>query len=173
MFSSLDSTFESISELRKDEAKLEALDPSLKNLFVRLPPAADLRMAELELAASSGALRMTKEDVKDCGPSLENSERPVYSASKKKSAKYSSTIRIRHDGSRSNISRPSVSKVLKATMPIDRQLLLKRWEERMVDSMGREAFDEMNRYRSDLGFNLFFCKLQTLAFSRDGIHQYF
>jgi hypothetical protein len=61
MFSSLDSTFESISELRKDEAKLEALDPSLKNLFVRLPPAADLRMAELELAASSGALRMTKE----------------------------------------------------------------------------------------------------------------
>lgn len=39
----------------------------------------------------------------------------------------------------------SVTRVLKATMPVERRLALQRWEERLVQQMGREKFDEMQQ----------------------------
>ena len=40
---------------------------------------------------------------------------------------------------------PSVSKILKATMPVESRLALQKWEERKVAEMGREAFDLMQK----------------------------
>ena len=37
----------------------------------------------------------------------------------------------------------SVTKVLKETMPIERKLALKRWEETMIKEMGLEKFQKL------------------------------
>jgi hypothetical protein len=53
---------------------------------------------------------------------------------------------IRHArGCDDKVDAVSVTKVLKATMSVERRLALQRWEERLVREMGRQKFEEMQQ----------------------------
>ena len=41
---------------------------------------------------------------------------------------------------------PSVTKILKETMSVENKLRLQIWEEKMIRHMGRDAFDEMQKF---------------------------
>ena len=100
-------------------------------------------MATLKAAASRGGLGMIKGPSYG-GPQLENVSRPLFSGKRADLALVpESPLRVKRAGRDYNV--PSVTKILKATMPASQKLALQRWEEKMVASMGREAFDEMNR----------------------------
>ena len=115
-----------------------------QNYDAPLPAKGGDKMMKLETSASEGGLRRVKAGARYSRPQLENESRPLFSG--KKSDLYlvpESPMRLRANSLDRSI--PSVSKVLKETMPVERKLALQRWEERMVAAMGREAFDEMNR----------------------------
>ena len=100
-------------------------------------------MATLKAAASRGGLGMIKGPSYG-GPQLENVSRPLFSGKRADLALVpESPLRVKRAGRDYNV--PSVTKILKAAMPASQKLALQRWEEKMVASMGRAAFDEMNR----------------------------
>lgn len=109
-----------------------------------LPTKAGEKITKLEISASKGDLRRVKAGKRNDGPQLENDSRPLFSG-RKADLDLVPESPMRLKANYMDRSIPSVSKVLKETMPVERKLALQRWEERMVAAMGREAFDEMNR----------------------------
>ena len=112
---------------------------------IRNPPTkAGEKIMKLEMSASEGGLRRVKAGKGDGRPQLENVCRPLFGGKKADLALVPESP-MRLTGSSLSRDIPSVSKVLKETMPVEQKLALQRWEERMVATMGREAFDEMNK----------------------------
>ena len=103
-----------------------------------------VKMSKLEMSASEGNLRRVRAGRGEGRPQLENESRPLFGGRKADLALVpESPVRLK--GNALDRSIPSVSKVLKETMPAAQKLALQRWEERMVESMGRKAFNEMNK----------------------------
>eukprot|EP00094_Tigriopus_californicus_P000005 TCALIF_00005-PA protein Name:"Similar to mgme1 Mitochondrial genome maintenance exonuclease 1 (Xenopus tropicalis)" AED:0.45 eAED:0.48 QI:0/-1/0/1/-1/1/1/0/386 len=71
-------------------------------------------------------------------PSWINPEKPVISLPLSTELK-PTLINYRRNQLRSSL--PSVSKILKATMPVDRAVALAQWEERMIAQMGQAGFE--------------------------------
>ena len=101
-------------------------------------------------AAMSGGLKLISDssarlDDEDAVLLKGDASRPAFSAAKKAASIYpAEAIRLRRRRDEASTpSVPSVTKILKETMPIENQLALKKWEARMVAEMGREAFDQM------------------------------
>ena len=108
------------------------------------PRITSVKMTKLHMSASEGNLRRVRAERGEGRAQLENESRPLFSGKKADLALVpESPVRLKDNALDRSI--PSVSKVLKETMPAERKLALQRWEERMVESMGREAFDEMNK----------------------------
>ena len=124
-----------------------------QNRTPTLPKKAGEKLVKLEITASEGGLRRVKAGRGDGRPQLENVSRPLFGGKKADLALVpESPMRLKGKSHSRGI--PSVSKVLKETMPVERKMALQRWEERMVASMGREAFDEMNRMTLSRGQRL-------------------
>ena len=71
---------------------------------------------------------------------------PLANITKPHDVTFDETIRhARHGVDDVTADVVSVTKVLKATMPVERRLALQRWEERLVREMGREKFNEMQK----------------------------
>jgi hypothetical protein len=65
-----------------------------------------------------------------------------------------STIRLSREDHRPERKMPSVTKILKETMPVERKLILHAWEERMIAEMGQEGFNQMQHDTLERGKSL-------------------
>ncbi len=94
----------------------------------------DSKQLKCELSDDQSHLAKTALDVNGF-PLINRSKSDV-------STSFQATIQhSRHLQSKDNVI--SVTKVLKETMPVERRLALRRWEENMIRQMGREKFNQM------------------------------
>lgn len=84
-------------------------------------------------------------------PSWRNPEKPLLSLPLPSEVK-PALITYKRNQTRSTL--PSVSKILKATMPVDRAVALAQWEERMIAQMGQAGFEAYQKAMLDRGHRL-------------------
>ena len=87
------------------------------------------------------------ETEENSGPTYQNPERPLFIKNKNLNlVKYDQPIRHSRARQLENpCYLPSVSKILKESMPEERKIALQRWEESMILKLGKEGFQEYQK----------------------------